>query len=303
MRRITTGVQGGPVLGTFTAKVNNLSTIETNVDMVLDPNGTGEVKSAKHIQLNAEKTLKFADADSSNYAGIKSPATVAASYTLTMPGAVPASNGQALVGQTDGTLSFANLGVTTSNQTGDSGTYYLAIMDDADANDGAVTGLNYSAGKLTFVPSTGMLSATAITTTANSSLGGTTTVGTIDCNAGNIDGTTIGGSSRANGSFSTMTATSIVEDSSIAFKENVNPITNALESILQLSGVTYDRKDGSTKNEAGLIAEHVYNILPNLVQLDDAGKPLGISYTKLSAYLIESVKTLTHEIAELKKNK
>ena len=59
MRRITTGVQGGPVLGTFTAMVNNLSTIETNVDMVLDPNGTGEVKSAKHIQLNAEKTLKL----------------------------------------------------------------------------------------------------------------------------------------------------------------------------------------------------------------------------------------------------
>jgi hypothetical protein len=100
-----------------------------------------------------------------------------------------------------------------------------------------------------------------------------------------------------------MTATSIVEDSSIALKENVNPITNALENVLKLSGVTYDRKDGSTKDEAGLIAEDVYNVLPNLVKLDDAGKPLGINYTKLTAYLIESVKTLTNEIAELKKSK
>ena len=89
----------------------------------------------------------------------------------------------------------------------------------------------------------------------------------------------------------------------LIIKENVNPITDALQSVLQLSGVTYDRKDGSTKHEAGLIAEDVYNVLPNLVKLDDAGKPLGINYTKLTAYLIESVKSLTNEIAELKKSK
>ena len=42
MRKITTGVQGGPVLGTFTARENNLQTIENNIDIVLDPNGTKE---------------------------------------------------------------------------------------------------------------------------------------------------------------------------------------------------------------------------------------------------------------------
>jgi hypothetical protein len=220
-----------------------------------------------------------------------------------MPSALPSASGYAITSDTSGNLSFGDISFETTNQTGDSGTYYVAIMDDADANDGSVTGLNYSGGKLSFVPASGMLSATAITTTANSSLGGTTTISTIDCNGGNIDATTIGGSSRANGNFSTMTATSIVEDSSIALKENVNPITNALENVLKLSGVTYDRKDGSTKDEAGLIAEDVYNVLPNLVKLDDAGKPLGINYTKLTAYLIESVKTLTNEIAELKKSK
>jgi hypothetical protein len=303
MRRITTGVQGGPVLGTFTAKENNLQTIEDNVDMVFDPNGLGEVKSAKHIQLNAEKTLKLADSASSNYAGLKSPTTLGGSYTLTMPTALPSQNGYAITSDTSGNLSFGDISFETTNQTGDSGTYYVAIMDDADAGDGSVTGLNYSAGKLSFVPSSGMLSTTAITTTGNSSLGGTTTVSSIDCNGGSIDGTTIGGATRANGSFSTMTATSIVEDSSITLKENVNPITDALQSVLQVSGVTYDRKDGSTKHEAGLIAEDVYNVLPNLVKLDDAGKPLGINYTKLTAYLIESVKSLTNEIAELKKSK
>jgi hypothetical protein len=96
-----------------------------------------------------------------------------------------------------------------------------------------------------------------------------------------------------------MTATSIVETSSIVFKENVNPITNALDMVMQLAGVTYDRKDNK-EHEAGLIAEDVYKILPDLVSLDADGKPHGIKYTKLGAYLLESIKTLKEEINSLK---
>lgn len=92
----------------------------------------------------------------------------------------------------------------------------------------------------------------------------------------------------------------ITETSSIALKENVNPITDALDSVLQLVGVTYDRKDGSTKDEAGLIAEDVNAVLPNIVTKDKLGKPVGINYSKLSVYLIEAVKSLKLEINELK---
>jgi hypothetical protein len=106
-----------------------------------------------------------------------------------------------------------------------------------------------------------------------------------------------------NAATGTMTVTNIVESSSIALKENVNPINNALDSIMQLVGVTYDRKDGSKKGEAGLIAEDVESVLPNLVAYDQHGKPTGINYTKLSAYLIEAVKSLKQEINELKGNK
>jgi hypothetical protein len=99
-----------------------------------------------------------------------------------------------------------------------------------------------------------------------------------------------------------MTATSIVETSSIAFKENVNPIDNALGLVMQLAGVTYDRKDNK-EHEAGLIAEQVYKIIPDLVSLDTTGKPHGIKYTKLTAYLLESIKSLKTEIEELKGKK
>jgi hypothetical protein len=97
-----------------------------------------------------------------------------------------------------------------------------------------------------------------------------------------------------------LTATTIVETSSIAFKENVNPIENALDLILQLVGVTYDRKDGSKKNEAGLIAEAVDRVIPNIVSKDANGNAEGIYYSKLTAYLVEAIKGLQSQIDPLK---
>jgi len=94
----------------------------------------------------------------------------------------------------------------------------------------------------------------------------------------------------------TITCTALTETSSMTFKENVNPIENALDSISQLVGVTYDRKDGSAKQRAGLIAEEVENILPNLVQKDADGNAYGIHYTNLIAYLVESIKELKQKI-------
>lgn len=122
--------------------------------------------------------------------------------------------------------------------------------------------------------------------------GGTFVVDT----AAKIDGNITATNLTASG---TVTAATLTETSSIALKENINPITNALELIQQLAGVTYDRKDGSKKNEAGLVAEDVEKVLPNLIGYDENGKPVGIHYTKLTAYLIEAVKELTDKIKRL----
>jgi hypothetical protein len=103
-----------------------------------------------------------------------------------------------------------------------------------------------------------------------------------------------------NPSTATLTVTNLVESSSIALKENILPIENALENLLKLTGVTYDRRDGSRKGEAGLIAEDVVDVLPNLVTKNPKGDIDGIQYTKLTAYLIEAVKSLKLEIDSLK---
>jgi hypothetical protein len=94
----------------------------------------------------------------------------------------------------------------------------------------------------------------------------------------------------------------LTEASSVTLKENINPILNALDLITNLTGVTYDRKDGSAINRAGLIAEEVEQVLPNIIQKDKEGNPSGIQYTNLIAYLVESIKELKTEIDSLKKN-
>jgi hypothetical protein len=93
----------------------------------------------------------------------------------------------------------------------------------------------------------------------------------------------------------------ITEASSITLKENLNPITDALDVISSLQGWIYDRKDGSAMNQAGFIAEEVEQVLPNVVSKTEDGTPMGVQYTKIIAYLVESVKELKAQIEVLKK--
>lgn len=97
-----------------------------------------------------------------------------------------------------------------------------------------------------------------------------------------------------------LSATLFNETSSLALKENLEPIDNALEMITKLQAYTYNRKDGSMKDEPGLIAEYVNAVIPNVVQKDKDGNPVSIAYQRLTAYLIESIKQLKLEIDSLK---
>jgi hypothetical protein len=292
-RKITSGKVGRAVLGSLTTLDNRLQSVVTNANILLDPNGTGVVQSTKDLQINDQSSLRLADSDSSNWIALRSPATVSANVTLTFP-ATAGSSAQVLTTDGTGTLSWAAAGLSVANQTTDVATYYPTLITATSGTTGSV---NVSNTKLSFVPSTGILSTTGISVTSISATGTVGLGSSVTITGGTINGSVIGGTTAAAGTFTTMTAATIIETSSIALKENVNPITGALDAIMQLVGVTYDRKDGSSKNEAGLIKEEVEKILPNLVKDD------GIHYTKLTAYLIEAVKELTAEINELKSNK
>jgi hypothetical protein len=88
-----------------------------------------------------------------------------------------------------------------------------------------------------------------------------------------------------------LKATTITETSSIALKQNIEPLKSGLEKILQLTPVSYERKSNN-KNEIGLIAEDVAEVMPELVSFDEEGKPVGIHYSKLSVLLIQALKEL-----------
>lgn len=290
-RRLSTGISGKNVLGSIVAVGNSFRSVVANDDIILQPTGTGITSSTTHFHVNGGSSLRLFDDDTSNYIALKAPTNVASDVTLTFP-ATAGTTGYVLQTDGAGNLSWAQAVVNVTNQTTDNAAHYPTLTT---ATSGGVSGIRVSNSKLSFVPSTGILSVTGISTTSLTvSGGGTTTLALVDINGGAIDGTTVGTNAAAAGTFTTLTATSITETSSIALKENVNPITGALDAIQKLVGVVYDRKDGSSKNEAGLIKEEVEKVLPNLVNGD------GVHYTKLTAYLIEAVKELSEEVNRLK---
>lgn len=120
--------------------------------------------------------------------------------------------------------------------------------------------------------------------------------------SGNVGiGTTNPGSYKLQVQGDTYVTGTLTEGSSIALKKNINPITDALNIIKNLTGYTFDRTDSDATNQAGLIAEEVAQVLPGVVSLDQDGNPAGVQYTKIIAYLVESIKELKSELDILKR--
>jgi len=93
-----------------------------------------------------------------------------------------------------------------------------------------------------------------------------------------------------------FSAGTITETSSIVLKTDVEPIAHALDSITALTGVSYTRI-ATGRRESGLIAEEVEKIAPELVI--ETGDYKSISYSRLTAYLIEAVKDLKKELVKI----
>jgi hypothetical protein len=88
------------------------------------------------------------------------------------------------------------------------------------------------------------------------------------------------------------------ENSSIRFKENIQPLEPALAKVEQLNPVTYT-KITSQEEEIGLIAEEVAELFPEVVTYNEAGQPQGIQYQRLSVILLKAVQELTERVNKL----
>jgi len=90
------------------------------------------------------------------------------------------------------------------------------------------------------------------------------------------------------------------------YKENIKPVTNALDKVSKLQGVTFDWKESESildiKEDIGFIAQDVQEVLPELVRENEDGK-LSLRDKGVVPVLVEAIKELKAEIEELKKSK
>lgn len=102
-----------------------------------------------------------------------------------------------------------------------------------------------------------------------------------------------------------ITCVSLTQTSSREFKQDILPLSGALDSIMKLRGVTYAWNDKAPQavrggHDIGFIAEEMNAVLPDIVAKDPDGKPIGIDYGKITPVAVEAIKQLKNENDQLK---
>jgi hypothetical protein len=82
-------------------------------------------------------------------------------------------------------------------------------------------------------------------------------------------------------------------------KTNIVKITGALDKVDQLNGYTFDRTDINTTRQTGVIAQEVMKVLPEAV-LGTEETTYAVAYGNMVGLLIEAIKELRAEVAELR---
>jgi hypothetical protein len=99
-----------------------------------------------------------------------------------------------------------------------------------------------------------------------------------------------------NPSSGTLNAVELNATSDENLKENIRPIENSLNKVLQLNGVSFDWKE-SKQSSLGVIAQEIEKVFPNLVK---TGENKSVNYNGLIGVLIEAIKEQQKQIDELK---
>ena len=95
--------------------------------------------------------------------------------------------------------------------------------------------------------------------------------------------------------------------SDIRLKENIEPITGALDKVLQIGGYTFNYKKTPDIRMTGVIAQEVEKVLPEVIytttDINSGEENLAVRYENMVGLLIEAIKELRLEVEDLKKGK
>ena len=100
-----------------------------------------------------------------------------------------------------------------------------------------------------------------------------------------------------------VTATTFNTSSDERLKTNISPLSNSLENVNKLQGVSYNWIDPNKPQDKqiGLIAQEVEKVYPEFVHTGtDEDKTKSVKYSQMVSVLIESIKDLTNEVSSLK---
>ena len=86
------------------------------------------------------------------------------------------------------------------------------------------------------------------------------------------------------------------------YKYDVARINNALESVKVIKGYTYRLGEGGATRHAGVFAQEVEQVLPEVVNTDIDGKK-SVAYGNMTGLLIEAIKELIMRVESLEKDK
>ena len=320
------GIGGNVYVGGQIA-VATITSIISNSDITIDPNGTGNVVFGTGAQVKINDTTG---------------ATTTATGALVVSGGVGVAEdiyvgGQIAVATITSIISNSDITIDP-NGTGNVvfGTGAQVKINDVTAASSTITGALvvsggvgvaediYVGGQIAVATITSIISNSDITidpngtgnvvfgtgaqvkindvTAASSTITGALVVSGGAGVGGNIY---LGGELRASGNITAYNS------SDIRFKENVTTITNAIAALTQINGVRFDwTKDYITnnggedgyfvrKNDVGVIAQEIKTVLPEIVGTRDDGF-LAVRYEKIIPLLIEAIKEQQTQIDNLK---
>lgn len=95
-----------------------------------------------------------------------------------------------------------------------------------------------------------------------------------------------------------VTGGSFLYSSDLRLKQNILPITGALNKVQNLNGVAFTWRKNGIK-DIGIVAQDVEKVLPEIVKTDANGMK-SVEYGNLIAVLIEAVKEQQKQIEDLK---
>ena len=97
----------------------------------------------------------------------------------------------------------------------------------------------------------------------------------------------------------TLIQGTLTETSDISLKENILPLESSLDKVMKLNGVSFNKKATPNVKEIGFIAQEVQAVIPDLVTETNEGIKT-VSYSRVTAVLVETIKEQQSQIEELK---